>query len=347
MQSAEIETKRLPTIERLAKVFNCTFNPIVSIGFVVRSETLDTFPPAPYVNGATAFDGEKRFWSIVHAYPHVESILRDSGRYTLLHNYYGPTRGTYYTRRNMSYYQDTVAGEGWYGLGISVGFTSPLISPGINCICLPTGFLAARLTAKQLDGSDGAAADARDEYSAFLTKLVEGLRAVDEILYNMFRHPRLFQSIFPLYFANGMADVTKNYTTEFRPQEIHWANGSGEAMFPKWSTEVLPLVMDTDITDEVVAKVEEICARHCRLHVETFHEWTKYSRYMRYYDDDMQYRPNKGWRPEADFPAIRCTQCKYANALQHSLHCVMCDATLPQYTRPSVTGEISMTVLAQ
>ncbi|KAI9364986.1 hypothetical protein DFJ73DRAFT_619829 [Zopfochytrium polystomum] len=333
MQSANVDHKNLPTIQTLAKTFNCTYTSIVSIGFVVRSEAQDNFPAAPYVDQEKGKDGEKRFWAIVHKYPHIEKILHDSGRYTLLQNYYGPARGTYFTRRNMSYRQDTVAGDGWYGLGIAAGFTSPLFSPGINCICLPSGFLAARLTATQLDAgaTAEAARTARDEFAGFMDRHIEGLREVDVLLYNMFRHPRFFNAIFPLFFVNGMANVSKNYSPNFRPAEIHWGNGVGEKTWAVWTPQVFPLIEQAVITDEICEQVEAICLKYKKEYSKVYTEWTKYSRYMRYYDDDMEYHPEKGKRVEPDFPAVRCTQCRHANGIERSPTCVMCDTVLPPY----------------
>ncbi|KAI9357635.1 hypothetical protein DFJ73DRAFT_602534, partial [Zopfochytrium polystomum] len=203
MHEANIEPANLPTIQTLSSTFRCTWKRIASIGFVVRNDMQDAFPPAPFVDNNHAGDGEKRFWAIAHAYPHLTRILRDSGRYTLLHDYYGATRGTYFSRKNMSYYQDVVAGAGWFALGIAVGFTTPLISPGLNAICIPTASLAASLTARQLgavaegggsgggDAADAVAAAAAAEYATTVARQLQTLREADLLLYNIFRHPRL------------------------------------------------------------------------------------------------------------------------------------------------------------
>ncbi|KAJ1555838.1 hypothetical protein HK405_012020 [Cladochytrium tenue] len=330
LQSHNVKSRDLPTIAKLAKTFNCVYKPIVSVGFVVRTETMDTFPPAPYVDAKSTLDGEQKFWAIVHAYPDAERVLRDSGRYTILRKYYGPARGTYFTRRNMAYYQDTVAGDGWYGLGISVGFTSPLFSPGINMICIPTGFLAATLTARQLGGGDDAAREAKQDFVKFVSKHVQDLRDVDILLYNMFRHPRFFDAIFPLFYVNGLADVGK-YSEDFQPREIYWANGAGEATWPTLTAELFPLIQQAELTEELIAKVEEVCARQTADIKDRYRGATKYSSYMRYYDDDLNYLSEKGYRANAEFPAIRCTECIHANALRYSSKCIMCGAVLPKH----------------
>ncbi|KAJ1534639.1 hypothetical protein HK096_003638, partial [Nowakowskiella sp. JEL0078] len=197
LYDAGVPGNQIPSIGSLCKTFDCTYEYIVSVGFVVRDDTLDNFHPP----GKT--DGKTMFWGIIEKYPVAEKVLKSSGRYTLLEKYYGPTLGTYFTRKSMSYRQTCVAGDSWFAFGNSAGFTSPLFSPGINCIGLPFSYLAAELSVNQLKTGESG----KEEFQAFAEKHIEGLRTVDLILYNMFRDPRFFMNVFQVYYSNGLAKV--------------------------------------------------------------------------------------------------------------------------------------------
>ncbi|KAI9340040.1 hypothetical protein DFJ73DRAFT_628176 [Zopfochytrium polystomum] len=331
LHTADISPDKTPTIQVLARAFNCTYNSIVSIGFVVRNDTLDELTPAPYVD-ESAHDGEHRFWSIVHTYPTIERILRSSGRYTLLRDYYGKRRGTFFSRRNMAYYQDTVAGDGWYALGITAGFTSPLFSPGIVAICLPTAFVAARLTARQLSdfprggGGGASTASSREavrEYSEYVRSQIQGLRTIDVILHCSYKDRRLFRAVFPLFFANALQSLENYAGSVYRKDEPYWTYGARTDHFPAWSGELLPLLLSPEIDDEIAAKVEAICARYISEMVALYGSATKYSKIMRYRDDQLQ-ENDRGYRHDGIITGTRCSSCKHNNFCSISEGCLMC-----------------------
>ncbi|KAI9357644.1 hypothetical protein DFJ73DRAFT_910882 [Zopfochytrium polystomum] len=361
MHEANIEPANLPTIQTLSSTFGCTWKRIASIGFVVRNDMQDAFPPAPFVDNTHAGDGEKRFWAIAHAYPHLTRILRDSGRYTLLRNYYGATRGTYFSRKNMSYYQDVVAGAGWFALGIAVGFTSPLISPGLNAICTPTASLAASLTARQLGAAEVAAAAAA-EYTAAMRKQIQALHETDLLLYSIFRHPRLFHAAFYLHFlrvgveasqkargsSGSVGDATQALSGLGPAQNgTGGAGGDGsdapssssaELTGATWASSVVALISNgngarEDLSDDVLRRVELLCTRFKQVALRDNRILTRYAGMMRYFDDALNVVPDKGVRYDPILPAVNCRACAFGNSVRTAAAagCVLCGAALPPY----------------
>ncbi len=106
------------------------------------------FPPDLDSYGAT--ESERKFHYFQRKYPTLNGLMRDVDE--LLPGYYG---GRTYLRsaRSMTYRSPVVAGNGWFAIGNSAGFTNPLISPGINA-GIGTAYLAARLTRDILDVRD-------------------------------------------------------------------------------------------------------------------------------------------------------------------------------------------------
>ncbi|KAJ3217692.1 hypothetical protein HDU67_007388 [Dinochytrium kinnereticum] len=328
---AGVDETSLPCMNSIASLFDCTHDRIVSIGFAIRVESVKTLPTAPHLP-ADVGENERRFWGIIHKYPVIENVLLKSGRYQLLQKYYGPILGTFFCRKSISYYQTAVCGEGWFAMGNASGFTSPLISPGINAIALPQGYLAADLTKRYLETGDNAVWGEYQEQMG--GRHIPGLRNVDRLLYNMFRDGRLFMMVFPFFFGNAMGNISKNYQEYYSPAEVKWALGSCEEIFQEGTPELLEVIegpVSEPVSDETIAKALEICEKYRYALVNRHGEHTKYSHYLRQYEDDLSFNPYKTSRKPGDFGARRCTACLHPNA-QPRVSCITCGADLPPMT---------------
>ncbi|KAJ3169040.1 hypothetical protein HK101_011576, partial [Irineochytrium annulatum] len=324
LHDANVPISSVPPIHEMSTIFSCTYKPIVSVGVCVRTDAVAAIQCPPFLDASKATKNEMRFWGVVANHPVLAELVRTSGRYSLLEKYYGPVLGTFMARRAMSYRVPRVAGPGWFAMGISAGFTSPLFSPGINMLATPMGVKAAKLTVKHLETG----VSVWEEYDRFVNEgQVPGLRNVDILLYNIFRDPRLFMSCFPIYYANGIGAL-KRYVEQFQDAELNWANGSNEQVFKDWTAEIFPLICgpsDEPVSDAAVNEVEKICERYRVTLVRAFSEWTKYSRHLRCYDDNLMPLAGKLQRIESEFMSKRCGVCQHAQDYLGT-KCVMCES---------------------
>lgn len=128
---------------------------IWSIGYACRDDT--TYPADLESYGSS--EGERRFNFITKKYKKLGDVMR---HFTLLPDYHGISPAyhlethltfrkigpgtTWYIRKQLTYQSQMVSGPGWVTVGDGIGFTNPLLSPGINAGMASTTF-AADLTA--------------------------------------------------------------------------------------------------------------------------------------------------------------------------------------------------------
>ncbi|KAJ3306792.1 hypothetical protein HDU76_004740, partial [Blyttiomyces sp. JEL0837] len=322
LHDANTSTKNLPTIQQLSTMFQSPFTYIVSIGFVIRDDTINNFKMAPYTDSKTASESERMFWAIVHQYPVIEKVLKDSTRYELLVKYYGNYLGTYFSRRHMSFRQNIVCGEGWFSVGNCVGFTSPLISPGINCLALGMAWMAGRLTVRKLMGldGDGNGGDVKRVYEEYVEGILEGLRNSDLMLYESFKDWRVFMTVWPVWFANAIGDVSQTYTDTFQDSTVNWALGSTTPHFQSWSQKLLPLISGPVLPNPYLPQdklntVVALCDHYRDIIVKELGSVTKFSKYLRGYDDFLRFCQAKEARVSGEWGAVRCSRvgCRHAN----------------------------------
>lgn len=136
-------------------MFGCKVKWIWSIGFAVRSDS--TYPADMSMYGKT--EAERRFNFFTQKYPKIQvrslflyvyplySTLilpltqNLMSLFTLLPDYHGPGT-TYFIRKQLSYQTTVVSGPGWATIGDGIGFTNPLLSPGINAGMASSTFAA-------------------------------------------------------------------------------------------------------------------------------------------------------------------------------------------------------------
>jgi flavin-dependent dehydrogenase len=277
LYDAGVDDEVIPKTSELCNIFECKRRQIMSVGFCVRQETMENFKRDPAEgDGAT-------FWSIARAYPMTRKMLIDEGcRYKLMQKPYG--KGTFFNRSTMAYYQTKVAGEGWMAIGNATGFTSPLMSPGLNCLCLPQAWLAAKLTAENLQSKK----KIWEEYSQFVQmKQLPGLRKVDTMLYQAWKTTTAFNEVLPLFFINAMGKVTERYALNvYKDSDVQWNLGAGEPLFDEMHAEIYPIASQ-EPTEEALEELVLACNRWRKQYVEANGAWSKYSKHLLAFTDEL------------------------------------------------------------
>jgi Tryptophan halogenase len=312
LHDAKVDGELVPSTSELCAIFNCKRKQIVSVGFCMRHDMMDHFVKNPE-DGAGA-----TFWAIAKAHPMTRKMLIDEGcRYKLMQSPYG--KGTFFNRATMSYYQTKVAGAGWMAIGNATGFTSPLISPGVNCLCLPQAWLAASLTAGTLDKTTK---HVWKEYNQFVTEVhIPGLRKVDVMLYHAWKDPVMFNEVLPLFFINAMGKVTDRYIARFQESDVTWSLGAGEPLFDAMYAEIFPLISQ-EPTEDVLAELVLACARWRRRYVAANGETTKYGKHLRAYTDELEPK----MAPCREQWIARCAVCDFKSA-KTLVNCPSCAPT--------------------
>ncbi|KAJ1549947.1 hypothetical protein HK096_009547, partial [Nowakowskiella sp. JEL0078] len=85
------------------------------------------------------------------------------------------------------------------------------------------------------------------------------------------------------------------------------------------------------VSDEIANQVIQICDKYKAFFVKLYSDSTKYSAYMRHFDDNMNFVPEKTGRINSDCGAVRCVNvaCRHANAVSDIDWCVACESKLP------------------
>ncbi|KAI8844726.1 hypothetical protein BC829DRAFT_400191 [Chytridium lagenaria] len=313
---AGIDERLVPCMDKLAAMFGCTHERIVSIGFTVRSESVATLPSFPHLS-PKASETRNVLGHCSQVPCSRKSPLTIPGDTASSKNTMVPFSELYFARKSISYRQTAIAGPGWFAMGNASGFTSPLFSPGINCIALSTSLPCCV-----------------DEYQYRMGEIqIPGLRMVDRFLYSMFRDVRLFH-LFPLTLRMGLERLVRIISSTFRRVEIHWSLGSTAPVFQKMAPEVTPSPdrrsPSEPVSDETIAQVAIMCEGYRKMAVDLYSRHTQYSRYMRFMGDDLKPCPGKIGRFPGDFGGRRCTSCKHGNT-QDRVECISCGSDSPTH----------------
>ncbi|KIK51634.1 hypothetical protein GYMLUDRAFT_181223 [Collybiopsis luxurians FD-317 M1] len=173
----------MPSSEELCKMFGCKMKWIWSLGYACRDDT--TYPPDLERYGSS--EGERRFNFITQKYKKLSDVMR---HFRHLPDYHGP--GTsWYIRKQLTYQSTVVSGPGWVTVGDGVGFTNPLLSPGINS-GMASSTYAAKLTIASLKCQTAEERTALwKKYDNFCFNAVPSLNLLNQYLYLSFMHPLL------------------------------------------------------------------------------------------------------------------------------------------------------------
>ncbi|KAJ3727062.1 hypothetical protein C8R42DRAFT_400595 [Lentinula raphanica] len=299
----------IPSTTALSKMFDCPFEFITSIGWAVRND--HRFPENldQYGNG----EGEQKFNYFKRRYPTLDKLM--NGVYELLPRYYG--KQTYFVRKSMTYRSPVVAGEGWFAIGNSAGFTNPLISPGINA-GIGTAVYAAYLSRQVLDEPPEHARAMMQRCAADYQRyshdfMIPRLHQMNRYWYNSFRDHRLFEVMVPCFWSLGVDNIDGHYVDEFTEEDLDWVVGAGQDEFIEFSCKVLDILepsVDLAICEDKIEQVR-VLARQCldnRVQLFPKNEW---GRYLRRHDSSLQLVAEKHERdPGGRCFGVRCTLCR-------------------------------------
>ncbi|KAE9392988.1 hypothetical protein BT96DRAFT_924348 [Gymnopus androsaceus JB14] len=167
--------------EELCKIFGCKIKYIWSIGYACRE---DTAYPADLASYGSS-EGERRFNFITQKYKKLGDVMR---HFAHLPDYHGP--GTsWYIRKQLSYQSQVVSGPGWVTVGDGVGFTNPLLSPGINAGMASSTFAAELTPASLKSKTEEERAAVWKQYDDYCAAAVPSLNLMNQFLYLNFMHP--------------------------------------------------------------------------------------------------------------------------------------------------------------
>jgi hypothetical protein len=309
-----VPAEQVPCVQKLSTAFACPYEYITSIGWAVRN---DHHIPSDIVLGQYGqSEAEQKFTYFQRKYPTLNWLMTET--YELLPNYYG--KQTYFIRKALAYRSPVVAGNGWFAVGNTAGFTNPLISPGMNA-GIETAFLAATLTGEVLDvpGSQ------REEvmmlraakYQSWTHDyMMSCLQQMNRYWYNMFRDHRLFEALVPCFWATGVGaveDIQFQRDSEFTSADLGWVVGSGLDRFQEFAKVILnilePPVEGSTLTDEIIAQIQNL-SQECLLERASQFPANKWGSYLRKYDNQLQRVPGKRQRYDGgSWFATHCVEC--------------------------------------
>jgi len=306
-----VSAEEFPCTNELSKLFNCPHEYITSIGWAVRDD--HQFPDDLTLFGKT--EAEQKFTYFKRKYPTLNRLMDDV--YELLPGYYG--NRTYFVRKSMAYRSPIVAGDGWFAIGNSAGFTNPLISPGMNA-GIGTAVLAATLSKTILSAPMELARAVMDksaaEYQEYSHEfMMPRLWLMNRFWYTMFRDHRLFEALLRCYWALGVDEIDARYLGGFTQEDLKWLVGAGGDDFQHFANKVLSAVDPKSIGPPSEESVKEVWALswECLARRHEQFSQNKWGRYLRKYDDGLQRVPGKNERnPGGNCYSFRCRSCKTA-----------------------------------
>jgi hypothetical protein len=224
-------------------------------------------------------------------------------------------------KANLELFQ-VVAGEGWFAIGNSAGFTNPLISPGINA-GVGSAVLAATLTKNILSAPSNAGSEAEMQksiqvYQAYSHDfMLPRLHQMNRYWYNMFRDHRLFEVLIVCYWVLAIRDIDEQYDNEFDEEDLKWLVGAGGDEFQKFCQEVLKIVAPHSsdllrhVGEEVVEKMQALSKNCLKLRCASY-QGNNWGRHLRRHGDLLQRVEGKNERDKGgNFSAKRCNGCRY------------------------------------
>ena len=298
----------IPCTKDLASIFGCPFEFITSIGWAVRNDYV--FPPDLDSYGTT--ESERKFQYFQRKYPTLNGLMDDV--YELLPGYYGGR--TYFVRKSMAYQSPVVAGDGWFAIGNSAGFTNPLLSPGINA-GIGTAYLAAMLTrdvlARPEDASPVTRRSAQRYQSYSHDFMMPRLQQMNRFWYTAFRDHGLFAALVPCFWACGVDAIDPHYTGTFNDKDLQWLVGAGGDGFQELCEGIFAVVDPLGsgpVNAEAVERVREMSS-DCLARRKELYPTNAWGKYLRKYDNNLQRSHGKSERDSGGkFAVVQCRLCK-------------------------------------
>ncbi|KAJ3840244.1 hypothetical protein F5878DRAFT_659567 [Lentinula raphanica] len=262
LDHAELGTPHdeMPSTYELAEMFGLKTKWIWSIGYATRDDT--TYPADLASYGSS--EGERRFNFITKKYKKLGDVMR---HFALLPDYHGP--GTsWYIRKQLSYQSQVVSGPGWVTIGDGIGFTNPLLSPGINAGMASSTFAADLTLAGIRAKSEEERLAVWKRYDDYCASAVPSLHLMNQFLYLTFMHPMLGPRVGFLWtivighalpkYSLPRAAFTVDMKN-FAEYATHWLWGSQVDDWVKVAeytkAKLMPLNLDEPVPQEIVDDV--------------------------------------------------------------------------------------------
>ncbi|OAG02026.1 uncharacterized protein CC84DRAFT_1167176 [Paraphaeosphaeria sporulosa] len=308
-----------PSMEELARMFNCKVRWVTSIGYALRSDVV--YPPTEALAKFGACEAERKFNWITAKYPRMQAYM---DRHRLVRDLYGEN-STWFIRKQLTYSTPIVSGiannteddtdMAWAAIGDAAGFTNPLYSPGINCNMATSVFLAEK-TPYILSRGTLEKERTLDQYNTFCSDRVANLHRMNKYNYVLMQSPRT-GPLGPLWqYLSGTGNALWRRSSEFvsvdRVAEFvtTWEWGSQHPEYTMFANEAIRLLGNrlSDGPPEE-ARVEEVL----RLSEEMMAQAKKSGKYVNrwaglfsWYDDELRFDASKKGR---DKLAVRCEGC--------------------------------------
>ncbi|KAF8319326.1 hypothetical protein DL93DRAFT_2164544 [Clavulina sp. PMI_390] len=328
----------VPSTAELAKMFGLTYRFIWSIGYATRSDTTWPADLTPYGSN----EAERRFNFITQKYQKLTAVMK---LFTRLEDHYGSDFEKWQIRKQLNYQSAVVSGPGWITIGDGLGFTNPLLSPGINT-GIASDALASELTYKVLKAKNEEEKRVIwKKYDDFAASAIPSLHKMNQFLYLCLLHPTLGGRIaFMWALMAGHAkdkyaiarigfNVEIERYSEFA-ENWHW--GAQTEDYVSIANKVIEVLgknhVDQRPTD---AQVKEI-VDHSEMLRKAAVEANRYlgfpfrfDAWFRNFGPQIEYDPEK--YPYADSIAAQCHNCKTWNPRRADWRiCANCGVDRPQ-----------------
>lgn len=312
-----------PSALGLAATFGLKFRWVVSIGYALRNDVV--YPEDIASMGSC--EAERKFNWITRKYARMQALM---DQHTLIKDLYGP-KTTWFIRKGLSYETTGVTGHRFAAIGDATGFTNPLYSPGINCN-MATSIHLAESTGTYLAARTPQARQAvMDEYERFCAGRVPDLHRMNTCNYLLMRSTRT-GPLGPLWqylcgtgneqwrhlAACTFANVAESVTT--------WEWGANRAEYIAFANEVIALLggPPSQAESEQVAAVLRLSQKKLSEVMASGKFRNRWAGLFRYYDDDLNYCPDK---TERDVLSRKCETCGNWRILRDDItKCATCGA---------------------
>ncbi|KAI9164059.1 Flavin-dependent halogenase malA [Paramyrothecium foliicola] len=308
-----------PSMEELARKFNCKVRWVTSIGYALRSDV--PYPPEEELEKYGSCEAERRFNWVTAKYPRMQAYM---DRHRLVQDLYGKNT-TWFIRKHLTYGSPVVSGMPrraddstgmmWAAIGDAAGFTNPLYSPGINCN-MATSVLLAEKTPFLLSRNDAEKQKSLSHYNEFCADRVVNLHRMNVYNYVLMQSPKT-GPLGPLWqYLSGTGNEKWRRSAEFvsinRVAEFvtTWEWGSQHPEYIAFAKEAIRLLSGS-LRDGPpdAAKVEEVLQISRKMLADAKKSGKYHNRWaglFSWYDDELQFDGKKVGR---DKLAVRCEGC--------------------------------------
>jgi hypothetical protein len=335
LNQADVPSDSYPSMQDLARKFDCKVRWVTSIGYALRSDVV--YPPLQELEEFGTCEAERKFNWVTAKYPRMKAYM---DRHCLVKDLYGEN-STWFIRKQLTYSTPIVSGiarkkdgdesMAWAAIGDAAGFTNPLYSPGINCNMATSVFLAEKtphLLARGVSDQEEILA----QYDQFCAERVMNLHRMNTFNYVLMQSPRT-GPLGPLWqYLSGTGNALWRRSSEFvsidRVAEFvtTWEWGAQHPEYIEFATKAIRLLGNrlsdgppAEATVEEVLRVSEQMLARVKQSGKYKNRWAGLFSNV---DDELQFDASKKGR---DKLAVRCEGCRNWRVLTGvSKRCCVC-----------------------